>query len=242
MTPEPSSDSLSGPPFDGFEMPCADDAESSASLGMLLVLSGPSGVGKDTVWKTVAPLLPSFCKAITCTTRARREHEVEGEHYYFVSNEEFDRLIAHDELLEWAEVHSNGNRYGVPAQPVLDRLTEGKDVVCVIDVQGAMALRGRFPMCLLVFLRPPLSQAGSETDTLAERIKNRAPISPEELDKRMKTAARELAQSQLYDHAIVNDDLQATALQLRDIVLREKKRWQRNHPSIEGASPPEEAA
>lgn len=214
-------------------MPCADDPQPSASLGLLLVLSGPSGVGKDTVWKAAAPLLPSFCKAITCTTRPQREHEREGEDYFFVSNQEFDRLIAHNELLEWAQVH--GNRYGVPAQPVLDRLTQGSDVVCVIDVQGAMAVRGRFPMSLLVFLRPPQSQSKSEAETLAERIQNRAPISPEELDKRMKTAARELAQSQLYDHAIVNDDLEATARSLRDIVLREKKHWQRNHPSTEGS-------
>ena len=209
-------------------MPCADADAPDSSLGLLLVLSGPSGVGKDTVWKAVAPLLPSFCKAITCTTRARREHEVEGEDYYFVSNKEFDRLIAENELLEWAQVH--GNRYGVPSKPVLDRLGEGRDVVCVIDVQGAMRVRALFPQCLLVFLRPPASETVSETDTLAERIKSRAPISPEELSRRMETAARELAQSQLYDHALVNDDLDDTARSLRDIVLREKKRWQRNHP------------
>lgn len=224
MTPQ----SAPPKPPETFEMPCADDGSPDASLGLLLVLSGPSGVGKDTVWKAVAPLLPSFCKAVTCTTRPRREHEVEGVDYYFVSNQEFDRLIAQNELLEWAQVH--GNRYGVPAKPVLDRLSEGRDVVCVIDVQGAMAVRGLHPMCFLVFLRPPQSPSASETDTLAERIKNRAPISPEELSRRMETAARELAQSQLYDHDLVNDDLQETARSLRDIVLREKKRWQRNHP------------
>lgn len=215
-------------------MPCTDDSAPDASLGMLLVLSGPSGVGKDTVWKAAAQMLPSFCKAITCTTRARREHEVEGEHYFFVSNAEFDRLIAQNELLEWAQPHGD-HLYGVPSQPVLDRLGEGRDVVCVIDVQGAMRVRALFPQCLLVFLRPPLSQAGSETDTLAERIKARSPISPEELSRRMETAGRELAQSQLYDHALVNDDLDATARALRDIVLREKKRWGRNHPPSDGS-------
>jgi guanylate kinase len=206
---------------------------------MLLVLSGPSGVGKDTVWKAAAPHLPSFCKAITCTTRARREHEREGIDYYFVSNEEFDRLIAQDELLEWAEVH--GNRYGVPAAPVLARREEGRDVACVIDVQGAMKVRGLFPAgsCLLVFLRPPKSAAtNSETDTLVERIKNRAPLSSEELSRRIQTAAWELAQSQMYDHDIVNDNLAETVTTLRDIVLREKKRWQRNHPA-QPASPSE---
>jgi guanylate kinase len=213
------------------ETPCADEAaEPQSSLGMLLVLSGPSGVGKDTVWKATQEMLPSFCKAITCTTRARREGEEEGVHYLFVSDEEFDRLIAQNQLLEWAQVH--GNRYGVPAAPVLERITAGHDVVCVIDVQGAMAVRGRFPMCLLVFLRPPRSQeTGSETDTLVQRLKGRSPVSEEELHRRLETATQELAQSQIYDHQIVNDDLEQTAMQLRDIVLREKKRWQRNHPA-----------
>jgi len=228
-TTQPTSSSSAEDESNG-TLECSDTpSEATSSLGMLLVLSGPSGVGKDTVWKATQEMLPSFCKAITCTTRARREHEEDGVHYLFVSDEEFDRLIAQNQLLEWAQVH--GNRYGVPAGPVIERITAGGDVACVIDVQGAMAVRGRFPMCLLVFLRPPKSQAtGSETDTLVERIKGRAPLSEEELHRRLQTAAHELAQSQVYDHQIVNDNLEQTALQLRDIVLREKKRWQRNHP------------
>jgi guanylate kinase len=198
--------------------------ETDAPLGMLLVLSGPSGVGKDTIWKATADMLPSFRKAVTCTTREQRPGEENGVHYYFVPHEEFDRLISDDQLLEWAEVH--GNRYGVPAGPVFERINSGEDVVCVIDVQGAMKMRGLFPTCLLVFLRPP---KGREEEILTSRMKSRAPLTEDEMHRRMQTATWELAQSQLYDYEIVNDDINQTAEQLRDIVLREKQKWVRAH-------------
>ena len=109
--------------------------DSSSDLGMVLVISGPSGVGKDTVWQCAQPCLTSFARAVTCSTRARREHEREGVDYYFVSNDEFDRMIREDELIEWAKVHDN--RYGVPNKSIFERINNGHDVVCVIDVQGA---------------------------------------------------------------------------------------------------------
>ncbi len=222
-------------------MPCDDNdnGQPKVSLGLLLVISGPSGVGKDTVWQTAAPMLPSFCKAITCTTRAQREHEVEGVDYYFVSDEEFDRLIREDQLLEWAEVH--GNRYGVPAVPVLERLNDGHDVVCVIDVQGAIAVRGRWPMSLLIFLRPPSDESNTEAQTLAHRLRQRAPLDEAELKLRLKTAAWELAQTQLYDHAIVNEKVEDTARELSEIVLREKKRWTRTHQAGQNGGVSEES-
>src|SRR5438105_3161243 len=114
-----------------------------SKLGMLLVISGPAGVGKDTVWRTAAKELTTFSRAITCTTRPRRAGEVDGANYYFVSDEEFNRLIQEDQLLEWAHVHNY--RYGVPQASVLERLTRGEDVVCVIDVQGAKRIRALFP-------------------------------------------------------------------------------------------------
>jgi len=194
------------------------------ALGLLLVLSGPSGVGKDTVWQAAAPMLPSFAKATTCTTRAQRPGEENGVHYFFVSDEEFDQMLREDQLLEHATVH--GNRYGVPAGPLFERINNGQDVVCVIDVQGAMKIRALFPTCLLVFLRPP---KGREEEVLKSRIKSRAPLSDEELARRMETAYQELAQSQLYDYEIINEELPLTAAQLRDIVLHEKKKWARTH-------------
>jgi guanylate kinase len=140
----------------------------SESRGMLLVLSGPAGVGKGTVWKAAAPCLPTFAKATTCTTRAQRPGEVDGVHYFFVSDAEFDAMIEENKLLEWAWVH--GNRYGVPVSSVSTRLERGEDVICVIDVQGALNIRAMFEQSLLVFLRPP---HGRETEVLKERILNR---------------------------------------------------------------------
>lgn len=189
-------------------------------LGLLLVLSGPAGVGKDTVWQTASKCLTSFQKALTCTTRKQRAHEVEGRDYHFVSNEEFDAMIHGDQLLEWAEVH--GNRYGVPAASVLNRLNAGGDVICVIDVQGACRIRGLFPNALLVFLKPP----DSNPDILKKRIEERGGATEAEIALRLKTAQWELSQTEVYDYLIVNDDVERAASELCDIVLREKAKRQ----------------
>jgi guanylate kinase len=187
-------------------------------LGMVLVISGPSGVGKDTVWRAAEPCLPTFARAITCTTRERRPHEVEGINYYFVSKEEFERMKQFDELLESAEVH--GNYYGVPQRSVLERINNGQDVVCVIDVQGALRIRGLFPTATLVFIKPP---QGQESEVLAERIQGRSAVDPLELQTRLRTATWELTQTHLYDYEVINDHLERAAKELCDIVEKEKK-------------------
>ncbi len=191
----------------------------SARRGMLLVLSGPSGVGKDTVWKEAAPCLGSFAKVTTCTTRARRLGEEEGIHYFFVSDSEFDRMIAQDELLEWALV--NGNRYGVPVSSVTNRLNRGGDVVCIIEVQGALKIRYLFPDSLLVFLKPP---PGRETEVLKSRIEKRGTENSQQVATRLQTASWEMTQSAHYDYEIVNDEIEETSNRLCDIITREKKR------------------
>lgn len=185
-------------------------------LGLLLVLSGPAGVGKDTIWEYASECLPTFQKALTCTTRKRREHEVEGRDYHFVSGEEFDAMIRNDQLLEWAEVH--GNRYGVPAASVLNRLNNGDDVICVIDVQGACRIRGLFPNALLVFLQPP----NSDPEVLKKRIEERGGATEAEIQLRLKTAQWELTQTEVYDHLIVNEDVKRAADELCKIVEQEK--------------------
>jgi guanylate kinase len=184
---------------------------------MLLVLSGPAGVGKDSVWKHAAPCLPTFAKAITCTTRAPRPGEENGVHYYFVANERFDDMIAHDELLEWAWVH--GNRYGVPVSSVKSRLEAGGDVVCIIEVQGALKIRALFEESLLVFLKPP---PGREEEILRARIANRGAETEEQTARRMETAAWELEQTAHYDYEIVNDEIEFAAQRLCDIISAEK--------------------
>lgn len=194
----------------------SSSAGTNQQLGMLLVLSGPSGVGKDSVWQAASEQLTSFEKAITCTTRAQREHEIEGLDYYFVSDEEFDSLLEDDQMLEWAKVHNA--RYGIPASSVLTRLTAGKDVVCVIDVQGAFRLRSLFPQALLVFIKPP--EEG--TEILKQRLSQRGDISEEELVVRLKTAEWELLQTKQYDYELVNDTLENTAAELCEVVMKEK--------------------
>jgi guanylate kinase len=186
-------------------------------LGLILVISGPSGVGKDTVWQTASACLPTFERAITCTTRERRPHEIEGVNYHFVSHDEFQRMIRDDELIEYAQVH--GNFYGVPQKSVLDRINNGRDVVCVIDVQGALRIRRLFPNALLIFIKPP---QGRENEVLEARIQGRSAVEPSELATRLETASWELSQVQLYDYQIENDDLERTAKELCEVIEREK--------------------
>ena len=191
--------------------------DSSSDLGMVLVISGPSGVGKDTVWQCAQPCLSTFRRAVTCSTRARREHEIEGEDYYFVSDEEFDRMIREDELIEWAKVHDN--RYGVPNKSIFERINNGDDVVCVIDVQGAKRIHNIFPTSVLVFIKPP---EGHENEVLTQRIQGRSAVDPSELATRLQTASWEMSQVQLYDYQIVNDDVQRASDELCNLVNAEK--------------------
>ncbi len=193
------------------------DSSEPVKRGLLLVLSGPSGVGKDTVWREAASCLSSFCKATTCTTRAPRAGESEGIDYFFVSNSVFDAMIENDELLEWAQV--NGNRYGVPASSVTSRLNAGDDVICIIEVQGALKIRSLFPDSLLVFLKPPV---GREAEVLQNRIEKRGAENAAQTATRLQTATWEMTQSAHYDYEIVNDEVEETAQQLCEIIQREK--------------------
>ncbi len=190
-----------------------------SELGLILVISGPSGVGKDTVWQSASKCLPSFARAVTCTTRERRPHEIEGRDYLFVSQNEFERMIAEDELIEYAQVH--GNFYGVPQRSVLDRVNNGHDVVCVIDVQGALRIRRLFPNALLVFIKPP---QGRETETLEKRIQGRSAVCPTELATRLETASWELSQTEHYDYQIENDEIERASSELCEVIAREKSR------------------
>ena len=188
-----------------------------SELGLILVISGPSGVGKDTVWKAASECLSSFARAVTCTTRERRPHETEGRDYYFVPHAEFERMIAEDELIEYAQVH--GNFYGVPQKSVLNRINNGQDVVCVIDVQGALRIRRLFPNALLVFIKPP---QGRENEVLEKRIQGRSAVGATELATRLETASWELSQTQHYDYQIENDEIERASSELCEVIKREK--------------------
>ncbi len=163
---------------------------------LLIVLSGLSGVGKDTVLSDLKKSkLPAYF-SVSATTRTRRAGEKEGVDYYFVSPKRFQQMIDADELLEWAKVY--GNRYGIPRGPVRQALKRGQDVIVKIDVQGAATIKKNIPGAVLVFL------VTSTFDELEGRLKKRRTESPAELKLRLKTAVKELESIPMFDYVVVN--------------------------------------
>jgi len=163
----------------------------------LFVLSGPTAVGKSTVSAYIREHFPQVYFSVSATTRKPRPGEVDGVHYRFVTDEEFDRLIADDELLEWAQVH-NRSRYGTPRKPVEEAIAAGKRVLLEIDLQGARQVREKLPEVTLVFLAPPSWQ------DLVSRLTGRGTESAEEQQGRLETAAVELASQGEFDRIVVN--------------------------------------
>ena len=178
--------------------------------GRLIVLSGPSGVGKDTVLRTLFELDPHLRYSVSYTTRPPRPGEVDGVSYSFVDVPGFEAMIERGELLEWARVH--GNLYGTSLRRVRDHLERGEDVVLKIDVQGAAQLRGRVPEAIFIFLLPP------SLEELRERLRARESESDESLAQRDADAVRELAEAGRYDHQVVNDQVERAAREILDIV------------------------
>jgi guanylate kinase len=163
----------------------------------LTVLAGPTAVGKGTVTAWVREQHPEIWISVSATTRRRRPDEQDGVHYHFVSDEEFDRLVAGDELLEWAVVHK-GARYGTPRQPVLDALAAGRPALLEIDLQGARQVRERMPEALFVFLAPP------SWEELVRRLVGRGTEDEAERERRLETAREELAAEPEFNVSVVN--------------------------------------
>lgn len=183
---------------------------SSTGRGMLIVVSGPSGVGKGTVVQRLLGRLPGAEASVSFTTRPPRPEEVEGVDYHFVEEETFDELIAEGEFLEWASVHRA--RYGTPRHWVEGKLAEGVDVLLEIDVQGALQVRRRMADALLIFLAPP-SRA-----ELARRLRLRGTEPPDERARRLETAQAELAAASEFDHVLINDELDACVEKITNIL------------------------
>jgi guanylate kinase len=177
----------------------------------LTVLAGPTAVGKGTVASYVRDHFPEIRLSVSVTTRAPRPGEVDGEHYFFVDDEGFDRMLAADELLEWATVH-NLYRYGTPIGPVREAGEKGELVLLEIDLQGARQVRASMPEARLVFLEPP------SWDELVLRLGNRGTENPEEQARRLETAKIELAASDEFDEVIVNDEVPRAAARLAAIM------------------------
>ncbi|MEU1376519.1 guanylate kinase [Streptomyces triculaminicus] len=172
----------------------------------LTVLSGPSGVGKSTVVAHMRKAHPEVWLSVSATTRKPRPGEREGVQYFFVDDEEFDKLVANGELLEWAEFA--GNRYGTPRKAVLDRLEAGEPVLLEIDLQGARQVRETMPEAQLVFLAPP------SWDELVRRLTGRGTESPEVIERRLKVAKVELAAESEFDTTLVNTSVEDVAREL----------------------------
>ncbi|GHG68390.1 guanylate kinase [Streptomyces griseocarneus] len=172
----------------------------------LTVLSGPSGVGKSTVVAHMRKAHPEVWLSVSATTRKPRPGEREGVQYFFVDDEEFDKLVANGELLEWAEFA--GNRYGTPRKAVLDRLEAGEPVLLEIDLQGARQVRETMPEAQLVFLAPP------SWDELVRRLTGRGTESPEVIERRLTVAKVELAAESEFDTTLVNTSVEDVAREL----------------------------
>jgi guanylate kinase len=186
----------------------------------LIVLSGPTAVGKGTVSKQIREDHPDLLLSVSATTRSARPGEREGVDYYFVDDAEFDRLVADHELLEWATVH-NSHRYGTPREPIDRALAEGRSVLLEIDMQGARQVRAAMPEAVLVFLTPP------SWDELVRRLIGRGTESAEEQRRRLATAKVELAAQDEFDVRVVNSTVTEAVrevVELMDVRARRPRR------------------
>jgi len=184
--------------------------------GRLVVLVGPSAVGKSTVVRCVRERLPKLVFSVSATTRAPRPGEVDGRDYRFVTRTEFDAMIEQGELLEWADIHGGLQRSGTPAAPVRAALAAGKSVLVEVDLAGARSIRMAMPEALLVFLAPP------SWDELVARLTARGTESPEVIERRLLTAKTELAACDEFDTVIVNDEVNAACEQLVSLFVSTK--------------------
>ena len=185
---------------------------------MLVVLSGPSGVGKDAALMRMRELGFPFHFVVTATDRPQRPGEIPGTDYHFLSTEEFQRRIRENEFVEWAEVY--GQLKGIPKSEIRDALRSGKDVVMRIDVQGAATIRAMAPDAILIFMAP------ATFEELRGRLQWRRTDSPEQLERRLETARQELQHIDSFDYIVVNGEarLDEAVGQIRSIIRAEKQR------------------
>jgi guanylate kinase len=192
------------------------DGGAGGRRGRLIVLAGPSGVGKGAIVARLLAALPDLELSISATTRRPRPREDEGRHYYFVDRADFDRMIAAGGFLEWADIF--GERYGTPREPVERALAEGRDVLVEIDVQGARQVKAANPGAYMVFIKPP------SLAELERRLRTRATETDQQVRRRLAKAADELAAEPEFDVTVVNDDLEQAAREVIQLVDQLRRR------------------
>lgn len=178
--------------------------------GKLFVISGPSGVGKDTLASKILKMMPECERVVTATTRAPRTGEVDRINYRFISAGEFEKRIGEDGFLEWATVH--GNRYGSPKQGIVEKLDQGKSLILAVDVQGANQIKEKMREAVTIFIAPP------SIKELEKRLTSRCTENAEEIAERLEAANEELEYVDKYDFAVVNTDIKQTAGELIEII------------------------
>jgi guanylate kinase len=198
---------------------------SSASRGLLFIVSAPSGTGKTTVCERLVHQLPGLCMSRSYTSRAARTGERDGVDYNFISRAQFEEMTAATAFLEWADVF--GNYYGTAAADTDALLAEGKDVMLVIDVQGARQVRSRGIETVGIFVLPPSAAI------LEQRLRGRSQDTEEQIRKRLETACREVDEFGSYEYVVVNDELDSAVERLRSIVLAERARVKAMRPVAE---------
>jgi guanylate kinase len=196
--------------------------------GVLIVLSGPSGCGKGTVLKEIVSGNDSIRVSVSATTRDPREDEIDGVNYFFKGMEEFKRMIAQNELVEWVEYC--GNCYGTPRCYIEESMKNGYDVILEIEIEGAANIKKQYPDSILVFLLPP------SFDELMRRIQNRGTESEDIIEKRMAKAKKEVLSAKEYDYLVINDDVEKSKTQIIDIIKSEKLKMSRNINVLESFS------
>lgn len=193
--------------------------------GILTVVSGFSGSGKGTIMKGLLEKYNDYALSISCTTRAPRDGEEHGREYFFVSQDEFEKMIDKEELIEYANYV--GNYYGTPRSYVEEQMKNGKDVILEIEMVGAIKVKEKFPDTLLLFVTPP------SVEELKNRLIGRGTESEEVIRNRIKRATDEVAEMDKYDFLIVNDKLENAIEEVHSIIKNEHRRCFRNHDFIE---------
>jgi guanylate kinase len=189
----------------------------SGRRGLLVVISGPSGVGKDTLIERLRERDPSLRYSVSCTTRKPRQGEVEGVSYFFVSRERFEDLIKQGFFLEYATY--NGNYYGTPAAAVEEARAAGHDILLKIEVQGADQVRKRAPDGVFIFIAPP-----SKEELVRRQERREGGVPDDDMAERLKIAETEMKHSSEYDHVVINDELGRAVGEVLDIIQRARER------------------